>query len=131
MKTTNMFSLISAIALLLPAFALTNEQGKAKLQLTDPVEIGSTRLQPGNYQVEWKGTGPALSVNFIQDDKAVATAPGKIIELKTPAPNDAVVLKPTANGQAKTIAEIDFAPRARAVQIEPSMVSSASPGAQH
>lgn len=128
MKTARMLSLLSAIALLLPAFALAREQGKADLQLTEQVEIGSTRLQPGNYKVEWNGSGPALSVNFINDDKTVATAPGKLMDLKKPAPYDAVVLKPTANGQAKTIAEIDIAHRRQAVQIESDKESSSGQG---
>ena len=127
MKGAKIFSLISAITLLLPAFALASESGKTKLQLTDPVEIGSTRLPPGNYEVEWNGNGTTLNVNFLKNDKTVATAPGKFIELKKPAPYDALVLKPTDHGKAKTIDEIDFAHRAQALQIEPTMVSSSRP----
>jgi hypothetical protein len=127
MKKAKIFSLLSAIALLLPTFALANEQGKTKMQLTEQVDIGSTRLKPGNYVVEWNGNGPSLSVQILKDDKTVATAPGKMIELNKPAPYNAVILKPTANGQAKTIDEIDIAHRNQAVQIESNIVSSARP----
>ena len=126
MRSAKVLSFISAAALLLPALAFAKEQGKGKLQLTDPVQIGSTQLKPGDYSVEWNGSGPTVSVNFMKNDKTVATAPGKIIDLKKPARTDAVVLKSTANGKAKTIDQIQFAKHIQALQIEPTMLTKST-----
>ena len=40
-------------------------RGNARsVEISDVVQIGSTQLKPGNYKVEWQGTGPAVQVSF-------------------------------------------------------------------
>ena len=58
MKFVRAFSLIAAFTLLVPALAAAREKNQGKVQLPDPIQVGSTQLMPGDYKVdEWNGTG--------------------------------------------------------------------------
>src|SRR5512135_3166235 len=53
-------SLVMGLALLLAssAFAVT----KANMTLINPASINGTKLKPGDYKLQWEGTGPAVEV---------------------------------------------------------------------
>lgn len=119
MKASRMLALLATIALFFPLTASAKSKNQGTMQLTDPVQIGSTQLKPGTYKVEWSGKGPAVQVNFVKDNKSVATTKAKIIDRKEASPYDDVVLAPTANNQ-KTINEIDFSNRKEALLITPT-----------
>jgi hypothetical protein len=116
-------AIILAIILFLPVAAFGREKNEGNLRLPDPVEIGSTRLQPGTYKVEWSGSGPAVHVSILQGKKTVATTSGKILELQRPSSYDDVVLKPVPSRNLESIDEIDFSNRREALRLTPTLVS--------
>ena len=89
-------SLVLGLALLLTssAFAVT----KASLQLGRPVTVNGTTLQPGDYRVQWEGDGPNVEVSILQGKNVVAKAPAQMVELQTPAANDAAVTRQNDKG---------------------------------
>jgi hypothetical protein len=118
MKSAKYLTLLACISLLMPLSALAKTKNEGSLQLVQAVQVGSTQLTPGNYKVVWNGTGPMVKVSIMQHDKTVATASGKIISQKYPAPYDDVVLKPVAqNSKKMRIEEIDFNNRKEALRI--------------
>ena len=121
------FCLVIATGLLIPFAAFAKEKDQGNLQLADRVRIGSARLQPGNYKVEWKGSGQNVNVNFLQHRKVMATAEGKLIQLQKPSPYDAAVLHRNGQGKLKTLDEIDFDNRTEALRLEP--MTPNTPGA--
>jgi hypothetical protein len=82
-------SLLMAFALLLAtgAFAAT----KASLELTNPVTLNGTTLKPGDYKVQWEGTGPNVELSITQGKHIVAKASARIVDLPAPSENDAAV----------------------------------------
>jgi len=106
MKQIKCTALLSMLALLFPLGALARDKNQHSVELPDSVQVGGAQLKPGNYKVEWQGTGPEVQVNFVRDGKTVATVPGT---LKT---NDAHVVDDivtdTTSANAKTLKEIDF-----------------------
>src|SRR5208283_5735164 len=107
MKLIKYTLLLSMLGLLSSVFALARDNNQHSVEIPDSVQVGSAQLQPGNYKVEWQGTGPEIQVNFVRDGKTVATVPGT---LKT---NDAKVtqddiMTDTANASIQTLTEIDF-----------------------
>ena len=80
MKYLKYSALVSAFALLTSLGALARDSANAKhsLTLADPVQVGNAQLQPGDYKVEWQGTGPSVQVNFVQHGKTVATVPATL-----------------------------------------------------
>jgi hypothetical protein len=106
MKQIKCTALLSMLALLFPLSALARDKNQHSVEIPDSVQVGGAQLKPGNYKVEWQGTGPEVQVNFVRDGKTVATVPGT---LKT---NDAHVVDDivtdTTSANAKMLKEIDF-----------------------
>jgi hypothetical protein len=109
MRCAKYVVLLAALALLVPLSAFAQSKSARNVVILDTVQVGSTQLKPGTYKVEWQGTGPLLSVSFLQHGKTVATTQGKIVEAKTPWVDDGVVTKNTGN--TLTVEEIDFGGR--------------------
>jgi hypothetical protein len=89
-------SLVLGLALLLAssAFAAT----KASLQLSNPVLLNGTTLKPGDYKLQWEGSGPNVELSIIQGKNVVAKVPAHMVELQTAAANDAAVTHTNASG---------------------------------
>jgi hypothetical protein len=68
---------LSTLALLFPLGASARDN-KHSVDIPAEVQIGSTQLKPGNYTVEWQGTGHAVQVNFRRDGKTMVTVPGTL-----------------------------------------------------
>jgi len=77
------------------------------LEIYDLVQIGCTTLKPGNYKVEWQGTGPAVLVSFQQNRKTVVTMPATLKTNDNQVTQDAIVTEKTSAG-ASTLKEVDF-----------------------
>ena len=119
MKQIKYASLLSMIALLSTVSALARDKNQHSVQISDSVQVGGTQLKPGNYKLEWQGTGPEVQVNFVRDGKTVATAPGT---LKTNDPHvtqDDMVTN-TTSPNTKTLKEIDFSHNKESLVFEQS-----------
>jgi hypothetical protein len=89
-------SLLMGLALFLAtsAFAAT----KGTLQLGDEVKLNGTTLKAGDYKVEWDGTGPNVELSILHGKKVVAKTEAQMVDLATPAPNDAAITVKNASG---------------------------------
>jgi hypothetical protein len=57
MKQIKYAALLSMLAILSSVSALARDKNQHSVVIPDSVQVGGTQLQPGNYQVEWQGTG--------------------------------------------------------------------------
>jgi len=122
MRSVKYVLVLTAIALLLPLSALAKDSGnEGKFTISEPVQVGSTQLKPGDYKVQWDGSGDAVQVKILQGKKTVATSSGKIVSHDQPAPYNSVILKDAASGKA--INEIDFSNRKEALVLTDSTMS--------
>ena len=98
-------TLVLGLALVLAssAFAAT----KASLQLSHPVAVNGTTLKAGDYKVQWEGNGPNVEISFLQGKTVVAKASAHVVELATPATDDAAVTQTNASGSS-SLAAIRF-----------------------
>ncbi len=89
-------SLLMGLALLLAssAFAAT----KGSLQLNNPVTINGTTLQPGDYKVQWEGSGPTVELSIMHGKNVAVKTQARVVELEMPAPNDAAVTLKNSSG---------------------------------
>ena len=71
---------------------------KGSLQLNNPVLVNGTTLKPGDYKVEWEGSGPNVELSIVQGKKVVAKVPARLVELQSPASNDAAVTRKNDSG---------------------------------
>ena len=89
-------SLIMGLALLLAssAFAAT----KASLTLHNSTTINGATLKPGDYKLQWEGSGPSVEVSITQGKNVLAKVPAKVVDLNSPAPNDAAITRINNDG---------------------------------
>ena len=107
-------SLVMGLALLLAssAFAAT----KASLTLQSPATINGTKLKPGDYKLEWDGSGPNVEVSIVQGKTVVAKVPAKVVDLNKPAQNSAALVKQNDDGTS-TLAGARFEGKKFALQM--------------
>jgi hypothetical protein len=110
-------SLVMGLALLLAstAFAAT----KASLELDNAVTLNGTTLKPGDYKVQWDGSGPNVELSFVQGRKVVATASARIVDLPLPAANDAAVTMKSESGP-NSLTGIRFHGKKFAIDLSPA-----------
>ncbi len=77
------------------------------VEISDAVQIGDTQLKPGNYKVEWQGTGSAVKVSFLWNGKTVVTVPGTLKTNDDQVTQDGIVTEATSTGRS-TLKEIRF-----------------------
>ena len=89
-------SLVMGLALLLAtsAFAAT----KGNVQFNNPVLVNGTTLKPGEYKVQWEGSGPNVELSIMQGKNVVAKVPAHVVDLQTPSANDAAVTRKNDSG---------------------------------
>jgi hypothetical protein len=107
MKTIKYAALLSMIALLSTLSALARDKNQHSVEISDAVQVGGTQLKPGNYKLEWQGTGPEVQVSFVRDGKTIATAPGTL-KVDDPRVTQNAVVTQTTSANTTTLTEIDF-----------------------
>jgi hypothetical protein len=107
-------SLVMGLALLLAssAFAAT----KQHLTLNSAATINGTQLKPGEYKLEWDGSGSNVEVSIIQGKTVLAKVPAKVVDLSTPAQNSAAVVQKHEDGTS-TLAGVRFEGKKFALEI--------------
>ena len=107
-------SLVLGLALVLAstAFAAT----KGSLQLSNPVTVNGTTLKPGDYKVQWEGSGPNVELSILKGKNVVAKVPAHVVELQTPSSNDAAVTLQNASGP-NTLAGVRFQGKKTALEL--------------
>ena len=89
-------TLVMGLALLLAssAFAAT----KGSLQLSNAVTVNGTTLKPGDYKVQWEGSGPNVELSIMQGKNVIAKASAHVVDLDKPSSNDAAVIRKDESG---------------------------------
>jgi len=107
-------SLVMGLAVLLAssAFAAT----KADLQLNNPVLVNGTQLKPGDYKIQWDGSGPNVELSIIQGKNVVAKVPAHIVELPAPATYNAAVTHKNDSGP-NSLAGVRFQGKKTAIEL--------------
>ena len=105
MKSLKFGALALAAAVVLSMGAFAKDKNEGKFTLTNPAQIGSTQLKPGDYKAVWEGTGSDVQVKILQGKDVVATTSAKLVDKQNTS--DSVTLGGADN--VKTVDEIDFA----------------------
>ena len=100
-------SKIAVISLVLLLASSAFAGTKASLQLNNPVMVNGTKLKPGDYKLQWEGSGPNVQLSIMQGSNVLAKVPAHVVQLETPAANDAAVTRKDDSG-SKTLAGVRF-----------------------
>lgn len=101
MKTLYVGLLAMLMSVPVAMFAKTE---KANVNFDRPTVVAGKKLAPGNYEVKWNGNGPAVQVNFLQNNKVVATAPAQMIDKNNPYNN---AVEAQTKGKTQVLTAID------------------------
>lgn len=123
MLSVRKITVLAVLCLLMSLSAFAREKNSGPLTLSDPAQIGTTELKPGDYKVEWDGKGPDVQVRIMQGRQALATTTAKLVQHEKSAAQNDVVLKQTARN-SKTIEEIDFRNRKEALVLNPKVTGN-------
>lgn len=83
MKVLRLVAILFAGSLLLSTAALAAKTNKKDLHLYENAKIKGTVLHPGDYKVEWNGSGPHVRLSIVQDGASVATVPAQVVTENT------------------------------------------------
>jgi hypothetical protein len=89
-------SLVMGLALLLASSAFA--ASKASLTLQNPTMINGAKLKPGEYKLQWDGSGPNVEVSIMQGKTVLAKVPGKVVDLNAPSDHNAAVVLRNSDG---------------------------------
>jgi hypothetical protein len=89
MKMSRISIMLFGSALLFSSAALAGQNNRGKLALTDKVVVDGKAIEPGDYRVEWDGSGSAVQVKILQGKETVATLSAHVTEQPNRNPQDA------------------------------------------
>jgi hypothetical protein len=128
MKVSRLSSLMCASSLLFCASAFAGNTIKKSLHLSETATVEGRQLAPGDYKVEWSGSGPNVKVNILKGRQTVATVSAQIVSQGASNEQDGYVLKPGDNGK-QSIADIFFSGEKYDLKIDQSANANPSQGA--
>jgi hypothetical protein len=116
-------SMLFAGSLLLCATAFAAKPNKKTLHLYEQADLEGKVLNPGDYKVEWSGSGPNVELNIVQGRDTLATVPARVVAEDTSLEDEGCVLRPAKNG-GKSIEGIFFSGARYDLKIQPAGKSS-------
>ena len=85
MKTSRLFLAVLGAALLFSTSAFAQNENKGKLSVPETITVEGKQLPPGDYKVEWGGTGPNVEVKILKGKETVATVPARVVQTQAKA----------------------------------------------
>ena len=83
-KHTLLHSLLLSFLLMLPLALPAASRDRANVTFEHTVIVNGTQIPPGNYRVQWEGTGSSVRVSIIQKKKTIAITTATVIQEKSP-----------------------------------------------
>jgi hypothetical protein len=80
MKMSRIAVNLIGAALLFGSVALAGDVNKGTLSLSETVSVQGKTLTPGQYKVEWNGTGPDVQVSVLRGKDTVVSFPAHLTE---------------------------------------------------
>lgn len=115
--------MLSLLLLATAAFA-----GDRNLTFSTTTNVNGTKLQPGEYQVNYKVNGSTADVQIKKGKEVVATASGQVVETERKTSRDSVVTTSNGDGTSRLV-EIQFANQKTVIRLNDE-VHASSGGAQ-
>lgn len=128
MKVSRFSALLLGSSLLFSVGLLAATTNKKSLHLNEKVTIEGRQLAPGDYKVEWSGTGPDVTVNFLKGKETVASVPAHVVPENAPNSQDGYLLKPAADG-SQSLAQVFFSGERFDLNMDQGSSAGASQGA--
>lgn len=119
MRTLRFAGVLAGIAIVCTTTALAAEKGSMKV--FDPTVVNGTQLSPGDYGLQWEGTGSNVQLKILQGKKVIATTSATLVQLNAPASQNMIATRNTDN-HGRALSGVSFRGKNYALTIgdEPS-----------
>jgi hypothetical protein len=97
-------AILAALYVIALSVAVGAPKNKKTINLSEPTHVGSVTLQPGEYTIEWNGTGPDVQVSFSRGKNIPVTVPATLETAQNP--NDIAYAYHTEESGAHSLVEI-------------------------
>ena len=122
------YTAILALMLTVPMALLVAAPKNSAVTFAETVTVNGTQIPPGNYHVEWQGTGATVEASILQGKQVVASAPATLVNAKTNY--DGAVETTEGPNSSKILQAIDWSNQSlRFDQANTSSPSTGSAGA--
>jgi hypothetical protein len=74
---------IVALALMTPVALLAAPKNSANVQFSETITVNGIQVPPGDYRVEWQGTGTSVEATILKAGKVLASSPATLVIEKT------------------------------------------------
>lgn len=113
------FATVTKLAVLSLALMLASSAfaaSKANLHVNNTLNVNGTNLKPGDYKLQWEGSGPDVEVSILQGKNVVAKVPAKLVDLTAAPPSDATVTRHNNDGSS-SLAGVRFEGKKFAIEV--------------
>ncbi len=118
---------IVTLLLLAPVALLAAPKDSASVMFTQTVTINGVQVPPGDYHVQWQGTGSAVEASILKGKQVLVSAPATLVNGKSKY--DGVVETSDGQNNSKILKAIDWSNQSlRFDQGNTSSASNASAG---
>ena len=83
MKMSRFSLAILGATFLFSTSAFAQSENKGKLSVPETITVEGKQLPPGDYKVEWDGTGPNVEVKILKGKETVATVPARVVQTQS------------------------------------------------
>lgn len=125
MKMSRFYVALIGAVLLLPASVFAANTNKKSLHLYEKITVNGQQLAPGDYKVEWNGSGPDVTINIVKGRDMVATANAQMVSQTESNDQDGYALKPGKDG-SQSLSQVFFTGEKYDLNILPSSSASGS-----
>ncbi len=127
MKMSRFSLAILSAAFLFSTSAFAQSENKGKLSVPETITVEGKQLPPGEYKVEWDGTGPNVEVKILKGKETVATAPARLVQTQSKAALNSYGVTKQQDG-SRALSSIYFGGRNYSLEIAQSS-AQATPAA--
>src|ERR1700744_4324726 len=107
MKVSRLSTIALGGSLLLAVSVFAGNTIKKSLHVYENATVEGTQLAPGDYKVEWSGSGPEVKLSILKGNETVVTVPAHVATEAAPNSQGGYALKPGKDG-SQSISEIFF-----------------------
>jgi len=83
MKNLRFAGVLAGVAIVCATTAFAADKGNMKVY--DPITVNGMQLSPGDYGLQWEGTGNNVQLKILRGKQVLTTTPATLEQLQKPA----------------------------------------------
>jgi hypothetical protein len=128
MKLSRAFMVLLGSTALLSASAFGANTNKKSLHLYDSVTVQGKQLPPGDYKVEWSGTGSDVKVSILKGKETLVTAPAHVVAVSIAYKENGYTSEAAKDG-SRSVTQVFFSGDKFDLELGSASNASTTPGA--